>query len=130
MKATMSNGNTLGTSESGAVVMQSTASDTPSDVVINLPATAAGVIYTFLFVGNPTHGFQISPNSSDKIMGSVVNAAGGITTASNGGSGTDNKDLILGAGNNSTVGNRVTLVGDGSNGWVILDGYGDWTFES
>tara|TARA_Y100000592_G_scaffold8792_1_gene12353 strand:+ start:2310 stop:3539 length:1230 start_codon:yes stop_codon:yes gene_type:complete len=130
IKATMSNGNTIGTTESGAVVMQSTASDTPSDVVINLPATAAGVIYTFLFVGNPTHGFQISPNSSDKIMGSVVNAAGGITTASNGGSGTDNKDLILGAGNNSTVGNRVTLVGDGSNGWVILDGYGDWTFES
>ena len=83
-----------------------------------------------MFVGNPTHGFQISPDSSDKIMGSVVNAAGGITTASNGGSGTDNKDLILGAGNNSTVGNRVTLVGDGSNGWVILDGYGDWTFES
>jgi hypothetical protein len=130
IKATMSNGNTIGTSESGAVVMQSTASDTPSDVVINLPATAAGVIYTFLFVGNPTHGFQISPNSSDKIMGSVVNAAGGITTASNGGSGTDNKDLILGAGNNSTVGNRVTLVGDGSSGWIILDGYGDWTFES
>jgi hypothetical protein len=130
IKATMSNGNTIGTTESGAVVMQSTASDTPSDVIINLPATAAGLIYTFLFVGNPTYGFQISPNSSDKIMGSVVNAAGGITTASNGGGGTDNKDLILGAGNNSTVGNRVTLVGDGSNGWVILDGYGDWTFES
>jgi len=130
IKSTMSNGNTIGTTESGAVVMQSTASDTPSDVVINLPATAAGLIYTFLFVGNPTYGFQISPNSSDKIMGSVVNAAGGITTASNYGGGTDNKDLILGAGNNSTIGNRVTLVADGSAGWVILDGYGDWTFES
>jgi len=130
IKSTMSNGNTLGTSESGAVVMQSTVSETPSDVIINLPATAAGVVYTFVYVGSASRGFQISPNSSDKIMGSVLNAAGGITTASNGGGGTDNKDLILGAANNSTTGNRVTLIGDGSEGWVILDGYGDWTFES
>ena len=130
IKATMSNGNTIGTSESGAVVMQSTVSETPSDVIINLPATAAGVIYTFVYVGSAGRGFQISPDSSDKIMGSIINAAGGITTASNGGGGTDNKDLILGAANNSTTGNRVTLVGDGSEGWVILDGYGDWTFES
>ena len=130
IKATMSNGNTIGTSESGAVVMQSTVSETPSDVIINLPATAAGVVYTFIYVGSHSRGFQISPNSSDKIMGSIINAAGGITTASNGGGGTDNKDLILGAANNSTTGNRVTLIGDGSNGWVILDGYGDWTFES
>ena len=126
----MSNGNTIGTSESGAVVMQSTVSETPSDVIINLPATAAGVVYTFVYVGSASRGFQISPNSSDKIMGSIINAAGGITTASNGGGGTDNKDLILGAANNSTTGNRVTLIGDGSEGWVILDGYGDWTFES
>ena len=130
IKSTMSNGNTIGTSESGAVVMQSTVSETPSDVIINLPATAAGVIYTFVYVGSASRGFQISPNSSDKIMGSIINAAGGITTASNGGGGTDNKDLILGAANNSTTGNRVTLIGDGSEGWVILDGYGDWTFES
>jgi len=130
IKSTMSNGNTIGTSESGAVVMQSTVSETPSDVIINLPATAAGVVYTFVYVGSASRGFQISPNSSDKIMGSIINAAGGITTASNGGGGTDNKDLILGAANNSTTGNRVTLIGDGSEGWVILDGYGDWTFES
>ncbi len=130
IKSTMSNGETLSTSESGAVVMQSTVSGTPSNVIINLPATAAGVVYTFVYVGSASRGFQISPNSSDKIMGSVLNAAGGITTASNGGNGTDNKDLILGAANNSTAGNRVTLVGDGSAGWVILDGYGDWTFES
>jgi len=130
IKSTMSNGETFSTSESGAVVMQSTVSGTPSNVIINLPATAAGVVYTFVYVGSATRGFQISPNSSDKIMGSVLNAAGGITTASNYGGGTDNKDLILGAANNSTAGNRVTLVGDGSEGWVILDGYGDWTFES
>jgi len=130
IKSTMSNGETFSTSESGAVVMQSTVSGTPSNVIINLPATAAGVVCTFVYVGSASRGFQISPNSSDKIMGSVLNAAGGITTASNGGNGTDNKDLILGAASNSTAGNRVTLVADGSEGWVILDGYGDWTFES
>ena len=130
IKSTMSNGETISTSRSGAVIMQSTVNGTPSNVIINLPATVAGVVYTFVYVGSASRGFQISPNSSDKIMGSVLNAAGGITTASNGGNGTDNKDLILGAANNSTAGNRVTLVGDGSNGWVILDGYGDWTFES
>ena len=130
LKSTMANGNTLGAAESGTLVLQSTASDTPSDVVLNLPATAAGLMYSFQFIGTPSHGFQISPVAADKIMGSVVNAAGGITTAATGGGGADNKDLILGAGNNSTIGNRVTLVADGSVGWHILDGYGDWTFES
>ena len=128
---TKSNGDTLGTAESGRLIIQQTAHDTPSNVVINLPSVAEGIIYSFVYGGTPGHGFHISPNASDKIMGSVINAAGGITTASNGGLGTDDKDLILGAGHNSTIGNRVTLIGStNAGGWMIFDGYGDWTFES
>ena len=94
---------------------------TPSNHVINLPATAAGIIYTFVFVGTAGEGFQISPNSSDK-MGSIVDVNGNIVTAANDGLGTVDKDLILDAG--SKVGDRVTLIGDGDNGWVISDGVG------
>jgi hypothetical protein len=128
---TKSNGDTLGAAESGRLIVQTTAHDTPSNVVINLPSVADGVIYSFVYGGTPGSGFQISPNASDKIMGSVVNAAGGITTASNSGGGTDDKDLILGAGDSSTIGNRITLIGSATaGGWMIFDGYGDWTFES
>ena len=30
----------------------------------------------------------------------------------------------------SKVGDRVTIVGDGSNGWVIVEALGSWAFES
>jgi hypothetical protein len=64
-------------------------------------------------------------------MGSIVdidNSASRIVTASNNGGGTDNKDLKLDAG--SKVGDRVTIVGDGVNGWYIEEAVGSWAFES
>ena len=126
---TKANGYTMLATETGAVVFQSTSHSTPSNVVITLPPTAAGVLYTFMFVGVPGQGFQISPNASDKITGSIIDVANGnVVTASNNGAGTDDKDLILDTG--SKTGDRVTLMGDGQNGWVILEGLGSWTFES
>ena len=127
---TKANGYTMLLSETGGVVYQQTANAAPSNVVINLPATAAGVVYTFVYAGTPGQGFQISPNASDTIMGSIMDVSNGnVVTASNNGGGTDDKDLILG-GTGSKVGDRVTLMGDGSFGWMIIEGLGKWSFES
>jgi len=116
----------LSSDNSNSVVFQSTDAST-----LVLPAASGatnGTTFTFVFSGTPGQGFSISPNASDKIMGSIINLSGTITTASNGGAGTDNKDLILGG--SSRVGDRVTLTCDGSNGWIISDGLGNWSFES
>jgi hypothetical protein len=122
--STKSNGTTLAASESGSVILQSTNSST-----ITLPATVAGLRYTFVWAGTAGQTFNISPNSSDKIMGSILDVAdGNIVTAASSGAGTDNKDLQLDGG--SQVGDRVTLVADGDSGWYIEEALGSWAFES
>jgi len=122
--STKSNGTTLAASESGSVILQSTNSAT-----ITLPATVAGLRYTFVWAGTAGQTFNISPNSSDKIMGSILDVAdGNIVTAASSGAGTDNKDLQLDSG--SQVGDRVTLVADGDSGWYIEEALGSWAFES
>ena len=61
-------------------------------------------------------------------MGSIVDVAdGNIVTASSNGAGTDDKDLQLDDG--SKVGDRVTIVGDGANGWYIEEAVGSWAFQ-
>ena len=122
--STLANGTTLTLGQSGATILQSTDSAT-----ITLPATVAGIEYTFIWVGANTETFNISPNANDKIGGSIVDVANGnVVTASNNGAGTDDKDLQLDSG--SRVGDRVTLVADGSVGWFIKDGLGSWAFEA
>ena len=119
---TQENGTTLGVSDSGATFLQST-----NNAVLTLPSSTAGVTYTFIWIGAATQGFTISPDSSDKIVGSIINSSGSIISASNSGEGSEDKDIIL--GNSSTVGNRLTLMADGNNRWIIIDGLGDWSFE-
>ena len=93
-----------------------------------LPSSAtvgAGIRYAFLNTGaNGTYGFTISPNASDKIMGSYNNGVQKITM-----SGTDNKDLV---NTKATAknGDYMVLESDGVNGWYIIDGIGSWTEES
>ena len=122
--SSLADGTTLTIGQSGATILQSTNAAT-----ITLPATVSGVEYTFIWIGNPGQTFNISPNSSDKIGGSIVDVANGsVVTAANNGAGTDDKDLQL--DNGSKIGDRVTLIGDGSLGWFIKDGLGSWAFES
>jgi hypothetical protein len=134
---TKANGATMAANESGGLVFQTTGTTTPGDTVVSLPATATGLVYTFVWLGAAGSGFHISPNASDRIAGSLVDVANGnaVTAgdtdgggAGNVGRGIDNKDLILKTG--SKVGDRVTLVADGTDGWVILDALGNWDFES
>jgi hypothetical protein len=125
---TLPNGHTLNVSSSGAVILQST-----DGATLNLPAMGAslkGVQYTFVNAGSATDTWNLSPNSSDKIMGSCIdsNAIGTVVEAASNGAGADNKDLQLDAG--SGVGDRVTLVGDGADGWYIVECMGSFVFES
>jgi hypothetical protein len=111
---------TLNVSDSGATILQS------DDVVLTLPSSSAGVIYSFIWVGVAGTGFSILPSSGEKILGSVIDNSGSVVLSSNDGGGTVDKKVNLGG--SSKVGNRITLLGDGSN-WIITDGLGDWSFE-
>ena len=61
--STKSNGTTLTTAESGTIILQST-----DGAELTLPPTAAGLRYTFIWVGTAGQEFDISPNASDKIL--------------------------------------------------------------
>ena len=93
-------------------------------------AALKGVQYTFVNAGSATDTWNLSPNSNDKIMGSCIdsNAIGTVVEAASNGAGADNKDLQLDDG--SGVGDRVTLVGDGADGWYIVECMGSFVFES
>jgi hypothetical protein len=95
------------------------------ELVVTLPATVAGLRYTVLNSGaNGNNIITISPNASDKIMGSFVEGGVNITM-----SGTDNKDIVN-TKSTAKKGDYITLVGDGVDGWYIEKAKGIWTEES
>lgn len=106
---------TLASTDSGYVIFVDTDAFT-----ITLPATAAGFTYTIVNAGvsgvDATAIITISPNASDKIQGMGLTAA-------------DNKDLINTKAT-AKVGDFVTLVGDGSDGWLIQAVKGIWAREA
>lgn len=84
---------------------------------ITLPATAAGLTYTFVNAGtNGAVALTISPNAADKIMGA------GLTPAVD-------KDLINTKAT-AKKGDRVTLVGDGASGWYVTEMTGTWARQA
>jgi hypothetical protein len=83
-----------------------------SPITITLPATALGVCVWLRF-SQGTY-CDISPNSSDKIVGL-------------GSAGTDDKDLQMA---NASDGDYVRLLGDGADGWFVLEARGAYTRES
>lgn len=87
-----------------------------TDLKMTLPATAAGLTYTFIVhsVSSST-GAQIDPVSADAIHG------GGQAS-------TDDKDLINTPGTDAE-GDMVTVVGDGVDGWWITSIVGAWAEE-
>lgn len=92
---------------------------TDVDKVASLPATAAGLRYTFIIAAAALSGgtgFSINPVAADKIMGP------GITSA-------DNKDLIN-TGATDAEGDLITLVGDGVHGWYVTAKNGTWDREA
>ena len=92
-----------------------------------LPSSAtvgAGVRYLFINGGaDGSYGFTVSPNASDKLMGSLNNGDVKVVL-----SGTDNKDLV---NTKATArrGDYLELISDGVDGWYVKDGIGIWTEE-
>ena len=98
-------------------------------VIMSLPATAAGLNYQFITtVGNTaladSNTIEITPVDADKIGGTWQTSA---TTSYNTtlGAGTD-KQPILGATGALAIHDRLTLLGDGGAGWIVVEGFGGW----
>lgn len=92
---------------------------TAANAVVTLPATAAGLRYSFVLAAaglSAAAGLALSPAAADKIMGNGFTAA-------------DNKDAIL-AGASDREGDAITLVGDGVDGWYIESLTGTWAREA
>jgi len=97
-----------------------------SSATITLPSTAAGLSFTIRnggdnaantpagAVSDGTVTITIDPAAADKITGNGFTAA-------------DNKDIVNTLGK---VGDYVTLVGDGVDGWVIQEIAGTWTRQA
>ena len=103
---------TLAVSDHGGVFE----ADSTTSVVLTLPSTQKGLTFT-LVVGQLTSsgGHAFSPAAADKIMG-------------NGFTATDDKDAICTAATDR-VGDSITLVGDGVDGWYITSVVGTWARE-
>ena len=101
----------LDADDSGRVIIA-----TAVDLVFTLPATATGLVYTFVVgAASATTGLSISPAAADSIGGLA------LTT-------TDNKDLINTAATDR-VGDSVTLVGVAA-GWLAVNASGTWAKEA
>lgn len=105
---------TLTAADSGKVIVINAA----ASKVITLPATAAGLTFTVTHQVASTSGagHALSPVAADLIRGN------GITPA-------DNKDLICTQGT-SRIGDSVTIVGDGVDGWYVTAITGTWAREA
>ena len=121
---TKSTGTILTLAESGTTIFQST-----NNANLILPATQSGITFSFIWNGLVNGGFSITPNSNDRIMGSIMNSVENkVVSAPNNGGGVDSYKVMLGFG--SKVGDRITLIGDGTDGWFVSDGLGSWSFEA
>jgi hypothetical protein len=110
---------TLGATDCG--IVQNVITDA---ITVTLPATVVGYAYTIRNGGDNASGtptrsasdgsmvVNVSPNASDKIAGLGVSAV-------------DDKDYINTKAT-SHVGDEVSLVGDGVNGWMTTSMKGTW----
>lgn len=88
-----------------------------ADLVVTLPATAAGLRFKILTaVASASTGTSVSPAAADQIIGNGFTAA-------------DDKDAIN-TGASDVVGDLLEVTGDGSAGWYITDIVGTWAREA
>ena len=109
---------TLTADDSGGIFLCAT-----DNVVFTLPATAAGLKYTFINTGaDGAAKISISPAAADAIHG-TTNASTNVVL-----SGVDDKDAINTKAT-ATTGDNMTIVGDGSVGWYVIGCHGIWASE-
>ena len=84
-----------------------------ADCVFTLPSTEAGLVYHFCVdTLSATTGCSLSPAAADNIAGGV-----------------DNKDFINTAATDVKA-DQVSIVGDGSEGWLVISQHGIWAAEA
>jgi len=117
---TISDNKVLDANDSGKIFLMAT--DAKS---FTLPATAAGLRYTFINSGaDGNNTLTVSPAAADAIQGSFNYGAERVIL-----SGTDDKDLVNTKATSKT-GDSLVLVGDGAAGWYVEDCEGIWLEES
>jgi len=99
---------------------------------VTLPSTLEGLVYTFVNIGAAGNNIiTISPAAADKIQGNVAASDGANADATTADglvdvcAGNDDGDLVNTKAT-ANPGDRVTILGDGSAGWWIIEGVGDW----
>jgi hypothetical protein len=109
---TITESQTLSYNDSGKVFLVGT-----DALVITLPATKAGVRFTFVNSGaDDAVLITVSPNANDAIMGTIAAVS---MSASDDGDLTNTKS-------GANKGDWATIVGDGDSGWYIIGGDGVW----
>jgi len=105
---------TLTEADSGKIIIVNAA----ASKTLTLPATAAGLTFTLQHqVATSTGaGHALSPAAADLIRGN------GFTPA-------DNKDAICSQAT-SRIGDSMTIVGDGADGWYVTSVTGTWAREA
>lgn len=105
---------TLTLAHSGALIVV-----TAADVVLTLPATAAGLIFKVVLAAaglSGGTGLSLSPQAADQIIGN------GFTPA-------DDKDAIL-TGATDRAGDSLTVEADGNLGYYITAVTGTWARQA
>lgn len=98
----------VGVYDSGKVFVQL---DADENVTFQLPATKNGLMYTFV-CGHAGGEINISPAAADKITGKGI-------------AGIDDQDIQNTNGTNA-IGDCITLIGDGADGWIVVNMLGTW----
>jgi hypothetical protein len=109
---------TLEMEDSGSVILLSGA-----DLTLPAASTIEGMIFT-VYIADGSSDATIIPASGDGINGVINNGTDGSALISF--DGTDD-DVLKSASGDNNVGDRVTLISDGSSDWYILSGAGGWT---
>jgi hypothetical protein len=104
-------------------------------MTLPLASTVPGMLITFLNIGAAGNNIiTISPNAADAIKGNLVKSQGSNADATTAdglvaiSGGVANKDWVNTKAT-ANIGDRTTLMSDGSTTWWILDGVGIWASE-
>lgn len=105
------------TTDQSGVTCWVTITGATAALTVTLPSTVAGVKYTFIKATNTTAAdLRIAPASVDKFIGVGITALDGKVYASEGSA--------------DAVGDLITIVGDGTDGWLVVDERGTWARET
>jgi predicted lactoylglutathione lyase len=98
---------TVTAEDTGSVIV----ADSTTSIVVTLPATTAGLKYTLVVKqATAAGGHAFSPVAVDKFIYAAK---------------ADDADLVCTAATD-VVGDSVTIVGDGLDGWVVVSKTGTW----